>query len=260
MRRFAWMMGPLRDQAGDGDGGGGGGDDNKPLTKADVVKLVNDTVNGSLSRVEKETKNRFTKLDESLKTLLEKIDGGNKGGTGDGNNRDDDNNDDDNDDTKSKSKSKVDPKVLAQLENERKERKRLQDSIEELKRTNAERERIAEEKERRADINAAMSKFSFASDSTREMAFDYFSGKVKRSEDGALIAAGKSGDVPFDHFIKEYLEANPNLLAPKPGGSGAQGGGPARPGTVDSATIRPGMTPEERKKAAAAVAAFYQRA
>lgn len=260
MRKFAWMerigvlykasklgsergsfafRGPLMDANGDGDGGGGGGGDDQPLKRADIIKLVNDTVNGTVSRIEKETKKQFTQITETLSGLVDKI-GSKKeeppaGDDGEG-------------------KSKVDPKVIAQLENERKARERLEKQVNDLLGENKKTKEEAELKERLAEIKSAMSKFSFANEGTRDMAFEYFAGKIKRGEDGALVAPGKDGEVPYDHFIKGHLESNPNLLAAKQsGGGGATGGEPYRGSKFDASVIKPGMTSDQRKAAAAAL-------
>lgn len=233
--------------AGDGDGGGGGGED-KPLTKDDIVKLVNETVNGTVTRIERETKKQFSDISGILKELKEKVTTPPAAGSGDGSSGDDG--------EEGKSKAKADPKVLAELETERRKREKLEKQVADLIADNQNTKAASELASRHADIKTVMSKFSFASDGTRDMAFDYFASKVKRSEDGSLVGPGKDGEVPFDHFIKSHLESNPNLLAAKQsGGAGAQGGEPHRGSKVDASIIRPGMSDENRKAAAKALLA-----
>lgn len=144
--------------------------------------------------------------------------------------------------------SKAEPAYKAELVEERKRREqlehRLNDLIEENKRSRA----MAEEAERNSAIRAELQKLGVAK---VELAFKAVKDDLRRAEDGRLVARTDSGEVAARDFLAHFVSENPELLPARiPGGSGATGvqRTPQQGGTLDLEKIRPGMNPEELER------------
>jgi hypothetical protein len=114
-------------------------------------------------------------------------------------------------------------------------------------------ERKSEEENRLSLIRAKLGKMNIREDAFED-AFDVFGSKVKRADDGSLIA----GDLPYEQYIETQLGGpKAYMLKPKEAsGSGAGKNGNGYNGKpVDLNDIKPGMSPETRAAATASIIA-----
>jgi hypothetical protein len=108
-----------------------------------------------------------------------------------------------------------------------------------------EQNKAALEKAAKADRDAALGKvlstYTFANETSRDIAWKVFAGEMNSIGDGQYAI----GDQPFDAAIKTRMESLTGLLAPKNvGGSGASSGNNS--GQFNSSfEIKPGMTREQ---------------
>lgn len=145
--------------------------------------------------------------------------------------------------------SKAEPAYKAELVEERKRReqmeRRLNDLIEENKRT----KKAAEESDRGAQIRAELHRLGVAK---VDLAFRAVKDEIHRSEDGRLIARGDHGDVAARDYLTQFVSDNPELLpARMAGGSGAGGGSKSQNaggGGIDLDRIKPGMSEEDLER------------
>jgi hypothetical protein len=104
---------------------------------------------------------------------------------------------------------------------------------------------VAEEAQRSASIRAELQRLGVGK---IELAYRAVKDDVYRSEDGRLLAQG--GEELRD-FLATFVSENPELLPARlSGGSGANGArrGPSAAEGIDLASIRPGMSAEERDR------------
>jgi hypothetical protein len=116
--------------------------------------------------------------------------------------------------------------------------------------------RVAEEMAHKnhldATLSIALSPFQFVNDASRQVAFDYFRGRATRSEEGSLLAE----QMPLQKYVEKEMSNLAGLLAPtKNGGANASAGTVRQHSSFDLDQIRPGMTPEARAAAIAAIRA-----
>jgi hypothetical protein len=118
-----------------------------------------------------------------------------------------------------------DPQTNAELQSQRRElaalSKRLKDAEErEKKATDSQLET-----ERVTSIRSVLNDIPFADQASRDLFFSGVTTKIKRDENGSLIAESEAGTLPYKDFIQSEAERYPRLLAP----TGASGAG-AKPG------------------------------
>lgn len=228
MRWFLkWQMGPTREAAGgDGSDGGGGGFD--PVRfKAEIMADVTKSLNGGLSRIERQL--------AGLKTPAPappKADGDDDGG----------------DPAPDPKGAQADPKLKA-LE---RQIAKLNESLEGERKARTETEKAASEKERQALIRSELAKAGLA-DHAVDDAFRYFRDEIRRSDSGELVAG--ADETPFGEFIAKTVQAKPHWLPAKAvNGTGANPGTPGRGGKAfDMDGIKPGMSSEEKAAALSAI-------
>jgi hypothetical protein len=135
------------------------------------------------------------------------------------------------------------PEVLAELNDLRKNNQTFQEKMSEWEQEREQLAMQAEEENRHATIQAALNKYPFANDESREVAFRYFDQASERDQEtGALVASG----LPIDKFVQERMGSLGGLLASRPvGGSGAVPAG--RTGSAPQMEdIKPGMTADKK--------------
>lgn len=136
------------------------------------------------------------------------------------------------------------PAYKAELEDERRKResmeKRLNELVEENRRTKAK----AETMERETHIRTELQRLGVAK---VDLAFKAVKDEIHREADGSLLARSAEGPLPVQEFLRKFVDENPELLpARNLGGSGTSTGrnSQSTPG-VDLDMIRPGMSKED---------------
>ena len=110
---------------------------------------------------------------------------------------------------------------------EKKQFKRLTAEVESIKAERDAAKAQTEKAERRSAVSSALGDFNWASPKSRDLVFEHYFGKVKRSESGELVMEDEDGEaLPFQDFIREDIPTQFDFaLAPKnTGGSGVQKG------------------------------------
>lgn len=84
---------------------------------------------------------------------------------------------------------------------------------------------------------------------------------VRPGSDGELVADYKGAQASLDEYLDRFVADNPEFLPPRiAGGSGATGGSSGlAPGGLDLDSIRPGMSPDDSKRAWREVARLMGR-
>lgn len=134
--------------------------------------------------------------------------------------------------------------VVPGYKDEKAKREILEARVNELVAENQRSRAAAEEAQRSASIRAELQKLGVAK---IDLAYRAVKDDVYRGEDGRLMA---QGGAELRDYLAEFVDENPELLPARlAGGSGASAGhGGQRSGetgTVDLASIRPGMSAEE---------------
>ena len=145
--------------------------------------------------------------------------------------------------------SKSEPAYKTELIEERKRReqleKRLNEVIEENKRTRA----VAEQAERASAIRAELQRLGV---SKVDVAYRAVHDDIFRTDDGRLMARGEEGEVPAKDYLATFVAENPEFLPARiSGGSGITAASKApREGAtnVDLEAIRPEMSSEEMER------------
>lgn len=131
--------------------------------------------------------------------------------------------------------------------------KKLQADFDAKNAKDADREKKAETKERSGTVKAALSDYTFATESAKTSATKLLFDQIKLGEDEAYV--GPDGS-PADEYIAKMMDTEFDyFLKPKDvGGSGARNGGSRKDSATDINSIKPGMKAEDRAKAYAEVA------
>lgn len=217
-----WLRTPLFEEQGEGTGGSGGTD-----TPTLTLELVQAEINKAINGFDKRSGERFKKLETGIDALVANLKP----------------KDDNKDGEPDKKQPKADPFTATKLTEAE---KRIQALEEENTRTR----KAAEEKEMDAEVKSALSSFQF-NDGGKDVAYDFYRGKIKRSEEGELVI----GEMSAAKYISEHVPRSlAGLLAPKQvGGSGAKAS--SGKGGADLDKIKPGMSKEDAAEIAAAIRA-----
>jgi hypothetical protein len=222
--------------------------------KGDFAKTMNDTVNGAISKMQKDvlpgilksslegvTKqfgDQFTALTDNLANLQTTLTTNNDGkGKGSGDKKDD-----------------VSPEVKAMLQKLEKSNADLAKKLEDEAKKRETAETKAKQTDKESQIRSLLnSEFAFATPEAAEDAFSLVSGKIDFDpETGKLVADG----LPFGDFVKDFIPTKkPYLLSPKgKGGAGSEKGGvKGSSGAFTLEQIKPGMSQEDMVKAAGSI-------
>ncbi len=145
--------------------------------------------------------------------------------------------------------SKAEPAYKAELVEERKRREQMERRLNELIEENKRTKKAAEESDRGAQIRAELHRLGVAK---VDLAFRAVKDEIHRSEDGRLIARGDHGEVAARDYLTQFVSDNPELLpARMVGGSGAGGGSKSQNaggGGIDLDRIKPGMSEEDLER------------
>ena len=216
------LRGELREEAGAGEGGGGAAFDPAAF-EATVMANVTKMLNGIAKKLPTET----AKL---VAAAMKAEQGGGQGegegqgsGEGEGNGKGD---------SATKLALANLTRQLAQVKPENEENKTA--------RLKADSDRL--EEQRLSLIRTEVAAIPFRDDASRQLFFDARAGKVKRDEDGNLIAETDKGPLSYKEYLKAEAEGMPHLLAPKGGGgagasTGRNQGGAKRPWTLDDVAL-----------------------
>ena len=233
MHRRLWWMGVCRDEEKESGGGGGG---EKPLSKADIEKLISDQVNGAIKRVETAGAKQAKALEDKLGAISELLEGKKKEGAGGG-------------DENPTEKKGGDPDVNARLDQITRELAREKGLREKAEKDRAESEKKAQQRALDAEIATAIGAHKLATPGTITTVSAYLRSLAKFDDQGRVIISGENGDIPVANFLAGYISENPNLLEPKPAGGGGTGKGSQSGSGFDTARIKPGMTREDSEAA-----------
>lgn len=245
MFRFGVFKSPLFEAAGEGGtgGGAGAGAGESGLTEAQLAavgKIVNDSVgkivdekiNGTVSRLEKENKKQFGTLQTALEALTLKFPEPAK-------DKKDDNAGEGDDPKYNSLKLQFDTTT-----------KSLRTELDQVKKEKEQEKKEKEELARQSGLRTILSsqELGIGTKAQQEAAFAILFPRMTRAEDGTLVI----GDLTAEQFVKELVK-DPQysfLLAPvNRGGGGNSGGTAARTGTFDGDDIKPGMSEETMSKA-----------
>jgi hypothetical protein len=133
----------------------------------------------------------------------------------------------------------------------------VQADLDAVRKRAEESERRADEKDRQAQIGTVLNKYQFASEEAAADARALFFSQVARVKDGDVLV-GPDGTTPYDKYIRDALEGSKSFfLAPK-NVSGAGAGNPGARGgkAIDLDDIKPGMSADAMREAAAQIAAL----
>ena len=128
---------------------------------------------------------------------------------------------------KPESEAKPEAKPEGKAPIEKKQFKRLTAEVELIKAERDAAKAQTEKAERKSAVSSALGDFNWASNKSRDLVFEHYFGKVKRSESGDLVIEDEDGEaMPFKDFIREDIPMEFDFaLAPKnTGGSGVQKG------------------------------------
>lgn len=227
--KFWLRHGSLMEEAGDGAAGGGG-----PLTEEQIKRLITDVVNGTVNGAIKAVKTdvdkalgaKLTKLEEAIAALS-------KTGNGEGAGESD-----------VDGEKKLDPKIASKLHDLETKQAKALSALEEMSKKAAQAELKADEADRRAQFQSAISSLEFRDEEMREAFTSRYFAQMARTEDGTLVI----GDLPAIDAIKAIAEKSPSYFAPRGGGgSGARTGAPAGAAKFTTEGIKPNMTDAERR-------------
>lgn len=249
-----WLRSPLFDQAGEGAGGSGGSGAGAGNSGAvDLAAFVAE-VKGVLADYRKD----INSVMKSTKEIAAKFQGsqGGQGGSGSGNGegsgsgsgsgQGSGSGEGGGEGSGSGSGKAADPALAAQI---RALERRLKESDDRQAAMKAESDKTkadADLKDLNSNLRTKLAgKFKFADEQALQDAFDIFSPKIKRNEEGAIV--GHDG-TPLEQYLEESMRSKQYLLAPKDaGGAGARNGGrPPGAQPFDINNIKPGMKPEDR--------------
>lgn len=163
----------------------------------------------------------------------------------------------------SKKKPPTDEELKARQPDYFKQRLRVEfeERIKALETENVTAKQQAEEAVKLSQLDRALSDLPWASLESRDMARDFYAGKLKRNDEGDLVITDKATglDKPFEMLIKAEVSTKfENLLAPTgKGGSGLMKGGGAKPGAIDiDANTDVTATPAQKAEASLHLAAL----
>lgn len=258
---------------GDGDGGGAGaaGAAGTGPTLEQVNDAINKTVNNAIANLKKTDLPKIvetsitaamTPMTTQLGTISDALaaltsgsggggQGGGQGGSGGGQGG-----------QGTQQQAGVTPEINAQFKTLNDSLKRQSDEVAQLKRERDESNKRAETAEKTSVIKGALGDLVFANAAAMNTAFTIIDPMIKKNGDS--FVGGVDGDeLPISDFVKDYIpKAHAYLLkATGTSGSGASGAGSSGSGSpsrnVDISAIKPGMKPEDKAAAYAAVAAAY---
>ncbi len=151
--------------------------------------------------------------------------------------------------------------AAAELERIFKEREdEMNERMQKLENERAAERAESQRKEQEAEIKSALADFQWKEAEGKNIAFDYYNGKVKRSEDGGLTI----NDIPAARYIKEHGgKYFKNYHVPRDvGGSGAGGSKNGGAGSPDimSRVSNPKMTRSEARTVQAELAELFKQA
>lgn len=238
-----WMKSPLREEAaaaGDGGGGAGaGGADGggaaaagTALTLESITALLNTTINGAIAKVER----RIEKIEKPVVTPPVVVQGG----------------------------GQQQQTTTPATESEKLAQTKLDEALARLATVEEERKTEKTETQNRelaAEVKTALSEFTWdPTQGGKDIAFDYFKGRAKRTDDGRIMI----GDVELNKYVKEQVPRifKGMLAARQVGGAGADRstGGQGGKKPVDLSDIKPGMTKETEAAAVSSILAALKEA
>jgi len=238
------------DGDGSGDGAGSGAqtgatlEEVRALLKDEFMPQVNTGINNAIANLKKSDVPKvidgvLAPIKDQLTTLQETISGlGQGGGSGDGKSGD------------------MPPDVKAKFNEAIRTSENLKLRVDDLERQKQESDQKLERSERDQMLTSALSSFTFQDEVAAKSAFTLLRPDVKRLDDGTIIAGD---NLPVIDYVKEVLPSRYGfLLRPKAAGGSGANGTPAVAGggkQVMLEDIKPGMSPEERERAARAIVA-----
>lgn len=238
----------------DGEGGGAGSgaetgitiEEVRTLLKEEFMPTINTGINNAVANLKKGDVPKLIEtalgpVQDQMASIVDKIDGlsgsssnGNEGGGG------------------SKDMS---PEMKAKFNEAIKTSQSLTERVATLEQQKKEADDKLERAQQDKVLSTALSSFTFQDRVAADSAFTLLRPDVKRLDDGTIVAGD---DLPVEDYVKDVLPARYGfLLKPKDaGGTGARGSqspGSGARGHVQMEDIKPGMSPEEREKAAAEI-------
>jgi hypothetical protein len=136
------------------------------------------------------------------------------------------------------------PAIRAQLMHMERRNQEMEAKLAELDEQRQAAIQQVEEQELYNEIQAQLNQYTFANETSRDLAMNYFLSHVDRMEDGSLVA----GELPLKDFVETNMGNLPGLLqARNVGGSGASASMTRGMQTPQMEQIRPGMPADERK-------------
>jgi len=136
-----------------------------------------------------------------------------------------------------------------ELEGERRRREELEQRVQELAAENQRTRREVAERERLGRIRDALQERGVRKS---DLAVRIVREDVSLSEDGELYGVLRGEKLPLEDYLTRFLGENPELLPPRiPGGSGvpSKSGSELTRSSFELDDIRPGMKPEQSKRA-----------
>lgn len=251
---------------GEGAGAGAAGAAGSGITIEQVNDAVNKTVNSAIANLRK---NDFPKIVQTaigeamspitlqLGTITEGLasltGSSGSGGSGAGNGQSS---------GSGQGTQNTSPEVNAQLKTLTDQLKKQGDTITNLQADRDNANKRAETAEKTSVIKGALGDLQFANASALNTAFTIIEPMIKKNGD-SFVGGANGDELPISDFIKDFIPNQHGYLLKSTGGSGSGAAGSSTAGAagvasgrnVDISVIKPGMKPEDRAAALAAIAA-----
>ena len=145
--------------------------------------------------------------------------------------------------------SKSEPAYKAELLEERKRREQMERRLNEVVEENKRSRKMAEEAERNSAIRADLQRLGVAK---VDLAYKAVQDGVARGADGRFVARSEAGEIAMKDYLAAFVNENPEFLPARIAGGTGLTSGPKPPTAASEVIsldrIRPGMNPEEMQR------------
>jgi hypothetical protein len=153
---------------------------------------------------------------------------------------------------------RTEPAYKAELEDERSRREQLERRLNELVEENRKTRQQTEQLERESMVRGELQRLGVTK---VDLAWRAVKDDIVRDGGGRLVGRTENGALEARDYLKNFVEANPELLPARiSGGAGSQSGSRGNgSGSFDLEKIRPDMSEEDRERARQEIARIAQQ-